>query len=94
MGGELTLKQAAELADAIVWRRSAILGESLFDSVMVVLLNAGDRFTPVSCMAGEWSGLKGDLPRGPGIPKCPNGHVLMEASSGRKQLGYVDADGA
>ncbi len=88
----LTREQANHLAELIVYRQETFPGETLHWSVMVALLNAGDEFTSVSCVAGEWTGTKGDLPPGAGLPRCPNGHVLTESSIGRKQLGYVDAD--
>ncbi len=59
-------------------------------SMGVVLFNIGDRFTPVACVAGEWSGLKGDIPRSEGIPKCPNGHVMTEGKG--LKLGWVEGD--
>lgn len=89
MTDSLTLAQSAGIADAIVARQGKF-NELLHQSVMVVLLNYGDRFTQVACIGGEWSGIKDDLPRSSDIPHCPNGHVLTEASTGRKALGIVD----
>ncbi len=59
-------------------------------SILVVLLNYGDHLTMVSCTAGEWSGVKGDLVPSAGIPKCPNGHVLVEHRR-QMRLGLVSA---
>lgn len=94
MSVELTVAQANRIAVLITYRQVTFPDETLHTSVMVALLNAGDEFTSVSCVAGEWSGVKGDLSPSDGVPRCPNGHVLMEASTGRKRLGYVDVDGA
>lgn len=53
--------------------------EDLRTSILVVLLNFGNRFATVDCMMGEWSGLKSDLISvDGGVPKCPNGHVCFE----------------
>lgn len=85
----LTIDQAKDIADLIAYRQASFANETLETSIMVALLNAGDRFTSVACVAGEWTGTKGDLQRGAGIPKCPNGHVLLEGDQ-RKRLGYID----
>lgn len=83
----LSVEDAKQIADRI-HRRQANYGETLEMSIMIVLLNYGDHLTAVACTAGEWSGTKGDLAPGAGIPQCPNGHVLME--SGRQvRLGLV-----
>ena len=42
-------------------------------SLATVLVNMGDRYTPVVCIEGEWQGIKEDL-IGMDPPKCPNGH--------------------
>lgn len=44
----------------------------------LILFNIGDRYTPVQCVNGEWVSIKSDIPKGEGIPKCPNDHVLTE----------------
>jgi len=85
----LTLAEAGAIAEAVQYRQDNWSGESLLNSVMVVLLNAGSEYTPVRCVGGEWSGTKGDLAStGGGIPLCPNGHVLLETGPG-KRLGFV-----
>lgn len=86
----ISMKQAHQIADAISIRQEKFK-EDLHSSLMVVLLNCGDQFTRVTCLHGEWSGIKADLPATSYIPTCPNGHVLLEAKEGRKQLGWVDA---
>ena len=69
-------------------RRDRWTDEDEFTAVMVVLFNFGDHLTGVSCTAGEWSGVKGDLAHREGIPLCPNGHPLFE-SPHRWRLGLV-----
>lgn len=87
----LSVDQANKIAISIGYRQEHF-GESLHDSIMVVLLNCGDQFTRATCIKGEWSGTKADLQGGTNIPKCPNGHVLIEDNDGRKQLGWVDEE--
>ena len=81
----LTIESAYPIADAIAIRVER--GEDVVNAALTVLLNAGDSFAPVSCVAGEWAGFKGDLPKMPGIPKCPNGHVCMQGEGLR--LGFA-----
>jgi len=89
--GPLTLEQATQIADTIAYRQTHFDGESLETSIMVVLLNTGSKWVSVRCINEEWSGTKGDLVPDPhgGVPKCPNGHVLVETGPGKK-LAYVD----
>lgn len=59
----------------------------------IILLGMGDQFTPVSCVGGEWSGLKEDIPKREDpneLPKCPAGHVLTEGRGLR--LGWLEDD--
>lgn len=58
-------------------------------SILVVMLNIGDRFAPVECIEQEWQGLKKDIPvpEDGGIPKCPNGHALTQGPGLR--LGWL-----
>jgi hypothetical protein len=84
----LTVHEMNEIAQAVMARQERFKDEALNMSIMVVLANIGDRFAPVSCVAGEWSGHKKDLQPSTGIPKCPNGHVLMQGVG--KVLGWVD----
>jgi hypothetical protein len=66
------------IVELIVHRQNAYPEEGLETSIMMVLVNYGNRFAPAFCVNGEWSGHKVDLISGSGIPKCPNGHVLFE----------------
>lgn len=86
---KLSLQQAEQIADAVVYRREHYPTEPLQQAVMVVLLNFGDRYAPVSCMGPEqWTGQKEHLPITPGIPLCPNGHPLLEGRG--KALALMD----
>jgi len=86
----LNVTDIHNIAQLIEYRRG-MFTEDLEMSVGVVLLNYGERYVEVTCIGGEWSGTKGDLPRSPDIPKCPNGHVLLETSRA-PELALVDKD--
>ncbi len=90
MSETLKVQEAEGIAAAILWRQEHWEGESLRQSIMVVLFNYGGQYVKVECVAGEWSGVKGDLESTGGIPKCPNGHVMFETSGG-KRIALVDA---
>jgi hypothetical protein len=75
---ELSLTDMMNIAH-VVQLRQMTMDETLEQSIVTTLVLYGQKFVPVSCIGGEWSGLKQDLPPTEGIPKCPNGHVLMEA---------------
>ena len=89
MSDILTIDQARDIAKTISWRQENGEKESLEDSIMIVLLNTGDKYTKVDCVRGEWSGVKSDLRMVGGLPHCPNGHPLFEVSGG-KRLALVD----
>ncbi|MET0786949.1 MAG: hypothetical protein ABWY25_09600 [Paenisporosarcina sp.] len=76
-GSPLRMEDYDGIVEIIV-HRQALFSESLETSIMMVLMNYGNRFAPAICVNGEWTGHKLDLISGPGIPKCPNGHVLFE----------------
>ncbi len=88
-GDGLKLRDLEMIVEALTERQSSCQ-ETLPFSMGIVLFNIGDRFTPVACVAGEWSGVKGDIPRAEGIPKCPNGHVMTEGKG--LKLGWVEGD--
>lgn len=77
-GKALDLDDVEMLISAIADRRENFPDEPGAVTIMVVLLNIGDRFAPVECLEKEWTGVKQDIPSGDGIPKCPNGHVLFQ----------------
>lgn len=56
-------------------------------SMALVFGNIGQRFAPVICLEGEWEGVKQDVPKGEGDPKCPNGHPLRAGPP--LKLGWV-----
>jgi len=92
----LTIDQAMALFDKFFQRILKCKNESAKTSFVVVMLNYGDHLTPVSCIAGEWTGTKGEARSqypphidGGGLPVCPNGHVLTEGAT-RYRLGLVD----
>ena len=91
MSNKLTVDQAGEISDAMRFRQSHFSDEPLETSIIVVLLNWGDKYKSVVCTAGEWSGVKADLGLGEGLPHCPNGHPLFETGGG-KQLALVDVE--
>ena len=71
-----------DISDIIVkieWRQQNFK-ESLQTSVAVVLVNLGSQYIQLRCTNGEWIGEKRDLPGNGGIPRCPNGHPLLELS--------------
>lgn len=81
-GFPLTIDECEIIYQSLEQRRENFPEEDPHDSFMVVLLNAGDKYTPVTCIGGEWTGLKGDLDlqdfEAPNVPLCPNGHPLTE----------------
>lgn len=85
---ELCKADVVRIAHSIQTRQQNFPDEEFVMSVGVVLMNYGDRFTSVRCVNGEWAGQKMNL-SGEGLPKCPNGHVLLE-SEGRKKLVLVE----
>lgn len=85
----LNVTDIHNIAQLIEYRQS-MFDEEFEMSVGVVLMNYGEREVKVECVNGEWSGLKGELSRSPDIPKCPNGHVLLETSTAPR-LALVEA---
>lgn len=77
----LSVHDVQEIASSIEERQQRWPDESITMAVGIVLMSYGDRFVHIKCIAGEWEGVKGSLPRIPGLPKCPNGHPLIETST-------------
>lgn len=75
----LTIPDVELIAERIK-ERQVRFNEDFVASVGIVLLNFGDRYVTVTCVNGEWSGVKGDLTPREGIPRCPDGHPLVETS--------------
>lgn len=90
-GSLLNLDQVADIIESINSRKANFPDESFNTALAVVLLNFGDRFKRVQCIGGEWTGHKGDLIKGQGIPKCPDGHVCFEGPGLR--LGWIEEEG-
>ena len=90
----LGIEEASQIAESIQYRQGHWVDEPLAQSIMVVLFNCGDKYAPVSCVGGEWSGNKRDLSRNPvsgsSIPLCPNGHPCMQGFG--KVLAFVDEE--
>ena len=94
----LTIDQAMALFDKFTTRRYNFPAEDAQTAFVVVLLNYGDHLTPVACVAGEWTGTKGEARSqypphidGGGLPLCPNGHVLTEGAT-RQRLGLIEEE--
>ena len=88
-GFPLKIEEAELMYQELEQRMENFPDESLHDSFMVVILNTGDRYTPVTCIGGEWTGLKGDISgSAPDVPTCPEGHPLTEGFG--YSLGWVN----
>lgn len=77
-GDFLTIVDVEHIVEAIVTRQEKFPGEPVGVTIALILMNIGDRYSPVECIEQEWTGYKKDLERGEGVPKCPNGHVLTQ----------------
>lgn len=86
-GTPIKMEDISMIIEAIVDRQRRFREESLRITIGVVLANIGEGFAPVSCINGEWTGIKADLESDGDIPKCPNGHVLLQGPG--MQLGWV-----
>lgn len=92
-GDRINIHDAEEIWEAIQIRQKNFTDEPEVISFATVIFNIGDRYAPVSCVAGEWSGLKRDVHKPHDkteLPKCPNGHVLTQGSG--LQLGWIEGD--
>lgn len=77
-GNSLTINDLEMILEAVQTRQRNFPSEPASMSFILVMMNIGDRFAPVTCVEGEWEGLKVDIPKGTDIPQCPNGHVLIQ----------------
>lgn len=89
-GDRVNMGDLEEIVEAIVQRGKNFPDEPGAMTIGLVLMNIGDRFTPVVCRHGEWMGIKKDLQKGDGVPTCPNGHVLTEGKG--LKLGWIEGD--
>lgn len=87
--GDLFTKEDFDiLVKALQKRMENFPEENFVLTLGLVLFNIGDRYAPVTCIEQEWKGLKRDIPPGEGIPKCPNGHPLIQGNPLR--LGWME----
>lgn len=77
-GDALNLEDAQMIIEAFIKRRENFPAEPSNMTLALILLNIGDRFATVTCIEEEWTSLVQDIPKGTGVPKCPNGHVLTK----------------
>lgn len=89
-GEGLSLEDVGMIIKSIEARRNNFPDEDEAQCIAIVLFNIGDKYAPVSCVGREWSGYKIDLsPKNvTDLPKCPNGHVLVQGNGLR--LGWLD----
>lgn len=86
-GERVNLEDVEMILEAVRQRKENFPDEAGVLLFALVLLNIGDRFTPVTCVHGEWSGLKKDIPKGEGLPTCPEGHPLRQGEG--LTLGWI-----
>lgn len=89
-GDPFTQEDFDMVLEAVRQRQENFTSEPPVMSMALVMFNIGERFAPVTCIEGEWEGLKYNIPKGDGIPKCPNGHVMTQGKG--LQLGWIEGD--
>jgi hypothetical protein len=89
-GKSLSIEDAQEIIEAFERRHKNFPLETWDMTIMLVLLNIGDRYAEVVCINGEWTGIKKDIPKGIDLPRCPNGHILTQGSG--LTLGWIKTD--
>ena len=77
-GQPLTIEDLDMILEAVAVRHNNFPNEPMAMTFMLVMFNIGDRFSPVECTNGEWSGLKKDVGRTGDLPTCPDGHPLTQ----------------
>lgn len=87
-GDALNLLQVQMIAEGLAVRAQKFPEEDIFVSLSIVLFNLGEQYVTLTCVAGEWSGRRADIPESEGLPKCPNGHVLTQEIPLR--LGWIE----
>lgn len=78
IGDFLDVSEIEIIYAAVAQRRKNFPDEPEILALSLVLMNIGNRYTPVVCQEGEWEGVIQDVPKGEGKPKCPNGHELTK----------------
>lgn len=99
-GDRVNIHDLEEIWEAIEQRQKNFKDEPREISFAVVFFNIGDRYAPVSCVNGEWEGLKKDLVKpekgkdlpdsASDLPRCPNGHVLTQGVG--LQIGWMTGE--
>ena len=89
-GKPLTIEDVEMVLAAVRKRKRNFPTEPDDITWLLILLNIGDRYTSVTCIEGEWIGVKHEIevPEPGGIPKCPNGHPLTQAST-KLTIGWI-----
>lgn len=77
-GKPLDIRDVYEIFEAVETRQKNFPGEPMSMTFLLILLNIGDRYSTVVCTQGEWTSIKKEIPKGEGIPTCPNGHPLTQ----------------
>ena len=90
IGAPLSMEDMDMIFEAVRDRQKNFPDEPAGLSFYIVISGIGDRFRPVQCTEQEWEGIKKDIPKGEGVPKCPNGHVLFEGPG--VTVGWVPVD--
>lgn len=80
-GDYLNTADVEMIVEAIEQRQKNFPEEPAIMTLTLVMLNIGNRFTELTCIEQEWTGLKADLPKIDGEPRCPNGHPLSKGPS-------------
>lgn len=78
IGDFLTTKDCEELYEAVQAHQKNFPETPEILSFTLIMMNYGNKFTPVMCQEQEWSGTIADVSKlfvGKD-PKCPNGHTL------------------
>ena len=92
-GEALKMEDVTMIAEAVKARQMNFPDEPIELTVLLVLVNIGDRYSPVTCTSGEWEGIKTDVPKGNDpndLPVCPNGHALYQGAG--LKLGWLSAE--
>ena len=64
------------ILNAVERRQKNFPDEPLKVTLALILMNIGDRFTPLRCTEGEWKGYKWDISSSNDGLTCPNGHSI------------------
>lgn len=90
LGDHLKTEDIEMIVDAIDTRAANFPDEPKELTLALVLTNIGNRFTPLKCVGGEWTGLIKDIPRSQDSPTCPDGHALIKGEG--IKLGWLPSE--